>query len=144
MNEYLFKSVSETQTFAAQWAEEIPAGTVIALQGNLGTGKTTFTQGFARGLGIKERVGSPTFKLVSEYQGKDKVLFHVDCYRLENPEAFLNIGGENFLTPFEGITLIEWAERIEPLLFDSVIKVKFNRIEGEPTHRRINIIGWDT
>ncbi len=136
-----FQSVRETQNYAAHLANEIQEGTVLALYGNLGTGKTTFTQGFAQGLGIHESVGSPTFKLVSEYQGDQTTLFHVDCYRLESPEEFLNIGGENLLNPVDGITIIEWSERIN-LLFDaSVIKIEFKRIESKPTYRLVTLSG---
>ena len=93
--EYRCTSVTETQSFAADLANSLPAGIVIALIGNLGSGKTTFTQGFAKGLGISEHVGSPTFKLVSEYDGQKGKLIHVDAYRLEGIDDFLNIGGED-------------------------------------------------
>ena len=108
--------------------------------GNLGAGKTTFTQGFARGLGIKDHVISPTFKLVSEYQG-DQMLYHADCYRLDQPKDFLNIGGEEFLNPVDGITLIEWAERIEPFWSDDWIFIYFYHIKNELDSRKIRITG---
>ena len=88
------------------------------LYGKAGTGKTTFVQGLAMAIGIKERVGSPTFKLVSEYEGKDYVLYHIDAYRLEGVNDFLNIGGEEYLKPRKGITLIEWADIIEEIFDD--------------------------
>ena len=84
-------SLGETKKFAKLIAENIPIGKVIALIGNLGTGKTTFTQGFASAMGIKERVGSPTFKLVSEYSGKNGSLYHIDAYRLDGAKEFLKI-----------------------------------------------------
>ena len=85
-SEYRSTSVTETQSIAANLANSLPLGVVIALIGNLGSGKTTFTQGFAKGLGISEHVGSPTFKLVSEYDGQKGKLIHVDAYRLEGIE----------------------------------------------------------
>ena len=96
MKEIVFNSFKETQSFAADFAKTIPPGTVIGLLGNLGTGKTTFSQGFANGLGIKDKVISPTFKLVSEYNS-DPPLYHIDCYRLDSSFDFLNIGGEEFI-----------------------------------------------
>tara|TARA_B100000809_G_C15128468_1_gene527313 strand:+ start:1480 stop:1917 length:438 start_codon:yes stop_codon:yes gene_type:complete len=134
-------SIEETHTLAHKLANKIPVGSVIALIGNLGTGKTTFTQGFAKALGVIERVGSPTFKLVSEYDGTLYKLYHIDCYRLENPMDFLNIGGEVFLMPDDGITLIEWANIIQEILPPKVITLKFSRNEANATHRRISILG---
>ena len=134
-------SIEETHTLAHKLANKIPVGSVIALIGNLGTGKTTFTQGFAKALGVIERVGSPTFKLVSEYDGTLYKLYHIDCYRLENPMDFLNIGGEVFLMPDDGITLIEWANIIQEILPPKVITLKFSRNEANATHRTISILG---
>jgi len=134
-------SIEETHTLAHKLAHKIPVGSVVALIGNLGTGKTTFTQGFAKALGVIERVGSPTFKLVSEYDGTLYKLYHIDCYRLENPNDFLNIGGEVFLMPDDGITLIEWANIIEEILPPKIITLKFSRNETNATHRTISILG---
>jgi len=131
------KSARETQRFAADIASRVSPGMVFALVGELGTGKTTFAQGFAEGLGITEHVGSPTFKLVSEYQGDELMLYHVDCYRINHPSEFLNIGGENYLYPENGVTLIEWADRIATLLPAEVITLKFFRIPGKPDERKI-------
>ena len=88
MIETKLNSVEETQEFGAKLARLIPLGTVIALMGNLGAGKTTLSQGFAKGLLIDEHVGSPTFKLVGEYDGAPHKLYHIDCYRIEKPIDF--------------------------------------------------------
>ena len=136
-----FHSVAETQSFAEDLVKKIPLGKVVALKGDLGTGKTTFTQGFAKGLGIQDRVGSPTFKLVSEYVGKPYNLYHVDCYRLKNSVEFLNLGGENLLMPHDGVSLIEWADVIQPLLPENTIEIKFSRLKNQPNVRMINIKG---
>ena len=85
------KSVLETYIIADKILTKIKPGSVIALLGDLGTGKTTFTQGFAKALKIEERVGSPTFKLVSEYECNPYKLYHIDVYRLKNSSEFLNI-----------------------------------------------------
>ena len=136
-------SVEETQSFAAELSQKLLVGSVVALIGNLGTGKTTFTQGFAKGLGINEHVGSPTFKLVSEYEGDPHKLYHIDCYRLENSTDFLNIGGEAFLAPETGVTLMEWAEIIGDILPEETMTIRFSRIEGKPESRQIKVEGID-
>ena len=78
-------------------ARNINPGTTISLIGDLGSGKTTFTKGFAKQIGIKDHVTSPTFKLISEHQGEKYKLNHIDAYRMNGPEDFLNIGGEEYL-----------------------------------------------
>ena len=135
------QSVDDTYYLAKKFAESISKGNVIALIGNLGTGKTTFTKGLAKALGILENVGSPTFKLVSEYLGTDSVLYHIDAYRLEGSKDFLNIGGEEYLTTEDGITVIEWADIIGDILDDDVIQVKFARIQNNSEARQIEIRG---
>jgi len=138
MKDMIFNSVKETQQFASDYAKEISKGKVIALVGDLGSGKTTFSQGFAQGLGIKDKVISPTFKLVSEYKG-DKTLYHIDCYRIESAKDFINIGAEEFICSNESITLIEWADRVKPLWSEDWICIYFNIIENQPNSRIIKI-----
>tara|TARA_B100001250_G_scaffold375768_1_gene363582 strand:+ start:534 stop:965 length:432 start_codon:yes stop_codon:yes gene_type:complete len=140
MKKFTFKSPIETKSFATSYARKISNGSIIALIGNLGAGKTTFSQGFALGLGISESVISPTFKLVSEYHGK-RVLNHIDCYRLESSSDFLNIGGENFLNNNDGITIIEWADRIKDIWLDDWIIIYFDRDEYDSNIRYIKITG---
>lgn len=136
------KSVSVTQDFAAEMAAKIQDSCVIAMTGNLGSGKTTFTQGFAKGMGIDEQVGSPTFKIVSEYPGNQWKLYHVDCYRLENETDFFNIGGEKYLDPENAVTIIEWSEKIENVIPDNAIRMNFSRTAEKPESRSILITGW--
>jgi tRNA threonylcarbamoyladenosine biosynthesis protein TsaE len=136
---FTFHTPLETQAWAEELARKLPAGTVIALVGDLGTGKTTFVQGFARGLGIPEHVGSPTFKLVSEYQGSRLTLYHVDCYRLHTPQDFVNIGGLELLSPGEAITVVEWADRIQDVLTPGTLQLQFHRFKGEPERRDITV-----
>ena len=140
MKKFTFKSPIETKSFATSYARKISNGSIIALIGNLGAGKTTFSQGFALGLGISESVISPTFKLVSEYHGK-RVLNHIDCYRLESSSDFLNIGGENFLNTNDGITIIEWADRIKDIWLDDWIIIYFDRDECDSNIRHVKIKG---
>ena len=141
MTEFVFQSIDETQQFAVELTKKVPMGSIVGLIGNLGTGKTTFTQGFAKGLGITDHVISPTFKLVSEYEGDHLKLYHIDCYRLDHPDEFLNIGGEHFLNPKDSITLIEWAERIESMWTEDWIFLHFSSVEHKPESRLLRISG---
>ena len=136
-------SVEETQKFASEFSKTIEMGSIISLNGGLGAGKTTFAQGFARGMGVKQHVGSPTFKLVSEYSGEKMKLFHVDCYRLSGIDDFLNMGGENLLLPKDGICLFEWASIIEGVLPDDTIIIDFIRFKDSSNKRLIKISGTD-
>ncbi|MEE8341154.1 MAG: tRNA (adenosine(37)-N6)-threonylcarbamoyltransferase complex ATPase subunit type 1 TsaE [Candidatus Neomarinimicrobiota bacterium] len=138
-NRFITKSVEETKQLATEIAEKIAIGTVIALIGELGTGKTVFAQGFAKAFGINETVGSPTFKLISEYTGNDHLLYHIDCYRLNNAQEYINIGGEHYLSPKEGVTLIEWADIIEEILPKGTMVINLKRIIGNSNHREIII-----
>ena len=136
---YISHSLLETQNFAIKFTKRINKGTVIALIGDLGTGKTAFTQAFAKAMGVAEDVGSPTFKLVSEYEGSNIWIYHIDCYRLENPQQFINIGGEEYLYTEKGITLIEWANIVEEILPSDTIFLRFKRIVENPDYREIQV-----
>ncbi len=137
--EVKFLSPKETIDFAQKFASKCVSGTVIALIGQLGSGKTTFVKGLAKGLKVQQSITSPTFKLVSEYQGDQTALYHLDCYRLQSIKDFLNIGGEDYLFPDDGITVIEWAEKIKLILPHRTIVINFRRIKGEPHGRVIKI-----
>ena len=135
------QSVKETQDLAKKLARNINPGTTISLIGDLGTGKTTFTKGFARQMGIKDHVTSPTFKLISEYQGEKLKLNHIDAYRMNGPEDFLNIGGEEYLTSKNSITIIEWGDLLNDILPSKTIRVNFKRIKSPKESRKIEILG---
>ena len=138
---YISNSIDDTTELAYSIAERVSSGTVIALIGDLGAGKTTFTQAFANSIGITETVVSPTFKLVSEYQGNELCLYHIDAYRMKGSQEFFNIGGEKYLVPTNGITIIEWADILSPLLPKNIINITFNRIRNNPNGRKIMITG---
>jgi tRNA threonylcarbamoyladenosine biosynthesis protein TsaE len=107
-------SPTETQAIAAAVASVVRAGDVILLSGDLGAGKTTFTQGFARALGVTDPVTSPTFTLLNEYRGRLRVL-HADVYRLESLQEVIDLGiGE--LVEEESVALVEWGEAAAPAL----------------------------
>ena len=135
------QSVEETQDLAKKLARNINPGITISLIGDLGTGKTTFTKGFARQMGIKDHVTSPTFKLISEYQGEKYKLNHIDAYRMNGPEDFLNIGGEEYLLSKNSITIIEWGDLLNDILPPKTIRINFTRIKLPKESRKIEISG---
>lgn len=112
--EFISLSAEETRRIAAQIASELKPGDCLSLIGELGVGKTTFVQGLAQGLGVTERVRSPTFVLMHEYHGKIP-LYHCDAYRIKNLEELREIGFEEIVRA-EGITAIEWGEKAAQLL----------------------------
>ena len=120
-------------------AKEIPIGTIVALIGELGSGKTTFAQGFAEGLHIFESIVSPTFKLVSEYEGEKCKLIHVDTYRLDSIEEFLNICGEDIIRTPGAIILIEWADKIIDILPPDTVQIHFQRVSKIENERELTI-----
>ncbi|PAU95179.1 tRNA (adenosine(37)-N6)-threonylcarbamoyltransferase complex ATPase subunit type 1 TsaE [Aliifodinibius salipaludis] len=113
--EFTTTSPDETIARGKEFVASLEAGEVVCLQGDLGAGKTHFVKGMAEGLGIEsDDVSSPTFTLINEYDG-DKLLYHFDCYRMESPREALEIGAEEYFYG-DGVTVIEWPERIEPLI----------------------------
>jgi tRNA threonylcarbamoyladenosine biosynthesis protein TsaE len=101
---------ADTEALGESWGRAAQSGLVIGLSGDLGAGKTQLVKGLARGLGITERVHSPTFTLVNVYTSGRLPLFHLDLYRLETREQILGAGLEEYLQP-NGVAVIEWAER---------------------------------
>ena len=132
---YYTNSAEETRELAAKIAAETPNGTVFALDGNLGAGKTVFASGFARGLGITEPVSSPTFTIVQEYPRSEGMFFHLDLYRIDNPDAALAFGIDEFLYASDAISLVEWPERIDGLFPPGTVRVTIERTEQEETRK---------
>ena len=108
-------SAEETFAFGKRMGEEAVPGEIICLDGDLGVGKTVFTQGFAAGLGISDYVNSPTFNIVKEYEGGRLPLYHFDIYRIGDPSEMEEIGYEDYFYG-EGVAIIEWPGLIEELL----------------------------
>lgn len=109
----------ETEELGRRIGEKLRKGDVVSLRGSLGAGKTVIAKGIARALSIEEAIVSPTFTLVQEYEGREK-LYHLDIYRLSGEDEFESMGGEEFLYP-DGITLIEWSEKIDSMLPEGTI-----------------------
>jgi len=113
-------------------ANDIEAGDVIALLGDLGTGKTALTGYIAEGLGVKENVSSPTFTIVKEYKSGRLPLYHYDVYRLSNGDELLDTGAEDYLSG-EGVCIIEWADIVADVLPEEsvIIKIEYGEKEDE-------------
>jgi tRNA threonylcarbamoyladenosine biosynthesis protein TsaE len=129
--------LDETLEFGGRLAQELQRGDVIALSGELGAGKTALVKGIAHGLGITMEVTSPTFTLIHEYGGGRLPLYHVDLYWLDGIEQALTIGIEDYLNG-PGVTVIEWAERIAPLLPPQTTRIRIESL-AENT-RRIEVL----
>lgn len=129
------KSKTQTQKLASRLAEQMlkkgpgKQARILALSGDLGAGKTTFTQGFIKALGVKHHVTSPTFMIVRRYELKDKKflnVFHFDLYRIHQPKEIMSLDFRKIIRNPENIALIEWPERLGKLLPKSAGKISFN------------------
>ena len=123
-----FESASpdETYEFGRSFADKTGPGSVIALEGDLGAGKTLFTQGLAEGLGITEPVNSPTFTILQIYESGRLPLYHFDVYRIEDPYEMEEVGFDDFIYG-HGVSVIEWPGQIEELLPDVYTRVRISR-----------------
>lgn len=124
MEEKVFTSGSpeETERIGFEFASSLEKGSVVSLQGTLGAGKTVLAKGIARYFGITEAIVSPTFTIIQEYDGERMKLYHLDLYRISGDDEFESLGGEDFLYP-DGVSLIEWSEKISDMLPDNTIYV---------------------
>lgn len=136
---YTSASENETEAIGAEFASDLPGGTVVAMYGELGSGKTAFVRGMARGMGMECRVNSPTFTIVNEYSG-DRELFHFDMYRLGSADELFDIGWEDYLSR-GGVCAVEWSENVEEAFEGDEIRVVFEKTSD--TGRRITIIRQD-
>ena len=125
MYEFISHSENDTIEFAKDVAEKLNKHSIIVLSGDLGSGKTKFTEGILKYFGLDDEISSPTFTIVNEYDAKDVKLFHFDLYRLEDIDEFYAIGGEEYLQ--NGICIFEWGEMIESILPKGYIKITFSR-----------------
>lgn len=134
MNDYHLttKSPEETMELAQRIARQLKKGSIVTLHGELGSGKTTFVQGMVKGLGLKDmRVQSPTFVLMNIYEAKVP-FYHFDLYRLETPQEILQIGYDDFFYG-QGISVIEWADRLNNLYPAEYLKVE---LRHDVVHQR--------
>ena len=138
--EYISNSPAETEALGEALAARLTAGTVVAFTGDLGAGKTAFTRGLARGLGVPDRVTSPTFTIVNEYEGSGPPLFHFDMYRLNGAGDLFDIGWEDYLDR-GGICAVEWSERVEEALPEDAVTVSIARCLENENWRVITVEG---
>jgi len=135
-SEYVVNSVDETWKLAEEFANELKPGDVVCLEGDLGAGKTTFTQGLAAYLGAKRAVTSPTFCLVVEHPTSRFLLVHMDLYRLHDPDDVLAIGWEDYLAR-DAVMFVEWPDRAGDLIPPDARHIRFEHLPDSPDSRRI-------
>ncbi len=135
---YITESAGETQKIGADFAKKIlglqikDRAVVVGLEGDLGSGKTTFLQGFAKGLGIKEKILSPTFVIMKRFKmPRGKNFVHIDTYRINQPEEILEIGFKEIIENPKNIVAVEWPEKIKKYLPKDAIFIKFKFVEKE-------------
>ena len=139
--EFVTHSREETEALGARLADALDGGRVVAFTGDLGAGKTAFVSGMARALGVEERVTSPTFTIVNEYEGGRLPLFHFDMYRLGGADELFHIGWEDYLSR-GGVCAVEWSENVAEAIEDGAVRVSIVRGDGD-NDRIIAIEGVD-
>ena len=136
-NTYISNSENDTKSFAKNLASKLQKGDIIVLTGDLGSGKTKFTEGFLSYFGLENEISSPTFTIVNEYHNNNTHICHFDVYRLNDIDEFYAIGGEEYFE--KGICIIEWGEIIENALPENYIKISFSRNSNEENKRILEI-----
>lgn len=129
--ELITNSANDTIEFGKSVARAVEKGAVISLVGDLGAGKTTFTKGVARGLGIMDNVTSPTFTILNEYVGEEKRLYHFDFYRIEDPDELVELGFEDYFPSADGLTIVEWVEKAPSVLPKQYYQITFEKIDDD-------------
>lgn len=137
MYTFLSKSPEDTLEFAKNFAKDLKKGNVIVLNGDLGSGKTKFTEGILSYFGIENQICSPTFTIVNEYICSTVNIFHFDVYRLSDYSEFYDIGGDEYFN--KGICIIEWGDIIELALPERYTKITFERDFENENYRKLII-----
>lgn len=137
MYEFISHSENDTIKFADNFASKLNENSIIVLSGDLGSGKTKFTEGILKHFGLEEEISSPTFTIVNEYDAKDLKIYHFDLYRLSDIDEFYAMGGEEYLQ--NGICIFEWGEMIEDILPSGYIKITFSRDTENTDLRKLQI-----
>ena len=134
---YISHSENDTMNFAKKLASKLKVGDVVVLSGELGAGKTKFTEGFLSYFGLEKEISSPTFTIVNEYKNKDINIYHFDVYRLEDVDEFYAIGGDEYFN--SGISIIEWGELIKDALPKDYIEIVFHKDDNDENLRILDI-----
>jgi tRNA threonylcarbamoyladenosine biosynthesis protein TsaE len=117
-------SEADTELFAIELAWTLKPGCIVALHGELGAGKTVFARSFAKGIGVTEQVSSPTYTIVQEYPlDNGTIFFHLDLYRIDNPDSALAFGVDEYFAEPNAYTLVEWPERVSTILPETTIHI---------------------
>lgn len=135
MKTYISKSELDTINFAKDFAKKLKKDSIVVLNGDLGSGKTKFTEGILSFFGLENEISSPTFTIVNEYKNENATIYHFDVYRLKSANDFFDIGGEEYFE--NGICIIEWGEIIKSCLPENTIFVNF---EKDSKYENIRII----
>ena len=138
MYRFISNSEQDTMNFAKKLASYLKKGDVIVLSGELGCGKTKFTEGILKYFGLENEISSPTFTIVNEYHRDENNIYHFDVYRLSDVEEFYAVGGEEYFT--NGICILEWGEIVEEALPKDYLKLEFFKDKENDNKRIINII----
>ena len=134
---YISHNENEIKKLAVQIASQLNIGDVIVLTGELGSGKTKFTEGFLSYFNLDKEISSPTFTIVNEYKNEDISIFHFDVYRLEDVDEFYAIGGDEYFS--SGISIIEWGELIKDALPKDYIEIVFHKDDNNENLRILDI-----
>lgn len=134
---YISHNEEETKKIANSLAKLLQKGDIIILSGDLGAGKTKFTEGILSFFGLEDEISSPTFNIVNEYKTNNINLYHFDIYRLEDIDEFYEIGGEEYFE--KGICIIEWGELLNPILPKDYILIKIEPVENNINSRLFTI-----
>ncbi len=137
MYNYVSNSENDTMTLAYNLASKLHNGDIVVLSGDLGSGKTKFTEGFLSYFGLEDEISSPTFTIVNEYQKNSTNIYHFDVYRLSSSDEFYAIGGEQYFE--NGICIIEWGEQIKDVLPKEYLHIMFERDLEHESKRVLNI-----
>lgn len=139
--EYISQSPEDTMNFAYNLAPKLNIGDVVVLNGNLGSGKTKFTEGILKYFGLENEISSPTFTIVNEYNAKNMSIYHFDVYRFTDSSEFYAIGGEDYFS--QGLCIIEWGSIISDALPKEYIEINFERSNKDDNCRllKVNTIG---
>ena len=137
MAEFISHSQLETEEVGRKLAEKLPGGSVVAMYGDLGAGKTACVRGMAKGMGLSCRVSSPTFTIVNEYLG-ERELIHFDMYRLSSADELFDIGWDDYLSR-GAVCAVEWSENVQDAFFGDEVVVRIEKLSE--TDRKITIEG---
>ena len=126
---FVTTSSAQTKKLGRILAEELHGGEIICLSGNLGAGKTTFTQGLLKGLGVKGPFTSPTFNIIKTYKNKTRTIYHIDAYRV-NSKNLIDLGWKDFAGKPNSIVIIEWVEKVKKIIPKSAFWINFEWINN--------------